>query len=173
MKNITPKLFDLVQYLQTLGKINYEVICESCGCNCLHKHGYYYRKADRLTRKLNPIPIQRLKCSNCGKTCSILPECIPPHRWYLWEIQQAVFLLVLSGKSYRNIAKEVIPCRKTISRWVSRFKEQFKHHADCIKSFCADMGRFAKFEIFWEACLKRWQLSTIMLTLNNSGVIVP
>lgn len=147
--------------------------CNNCGCCQWHKHGCYGRKSDRSGSKLNPILIQRYRCCNCGKTCSVLPECIPSRRWYLWEIQQAILVYVLAGNSYRNTAKKYLPSRRTISRWINRFREQFGVYADTLKSFCVELGRMDTFEGFWKEAFHRWSLSRIMLILNNSGVIVP
>ena len=77
--------------------------CPHCGHNKLWPHGTYDRKADRSNSAeptLNPIKISRYICCKCHRTCSQLPECIPPRRWYLWSIQQTAILLVLMGKLF-------------------------------------------------------------------------
>jgi len=173
MRNIIPEISSLVQYLLIRDDLTYTASCANCGSKHVHKHGCYLRKADRESRQLNPIPIQRFKCCDCGKTCSVLPECISPKRWYLWKIQQAVLLSVLLGKSYRAIAKELAPSRRTIGRWVGRLKEQFSVYADCLKSFHSALGYFDNFKEFWQECFDLWPLSKIMLILNNAGVVVP
>ncbi len=48
---------------------------------------------------LNPLKIQRYYCPSCRKTMSVLPECIPRNRWYLWSVQQVILLLFVQGVS--------------------------------------------------------------------------
>lgn len=156
-------------------KLSHSACCP-CGSVGLWLHGTYPRKADRSNvgeKSLNPIPIQRYYCPNCGKTCSALPECIPRHRWYLWEIQEAVFLLMLSGLSIRSIAKVVAPSRHTISRWFTRFKEQFLEHKNVLCSYMADLGRTDGFIDFWKMCSEKISLSKAMLLCHVSQVVVP
>ena len=64
--------------------------CPHCGLKILWQHGRYSRKADRrITRPLlDPVPICRYRCAGCRRTCSRLPECIAPRRWYHWLVQQ-------------------------------------------------------------------------------------
>lgn len=79
--------------------------CIHCGAGCLWSHGFYERKPDRPSGNgptLNPIPILRFYCKLCRRTCSVLPEAIPPRRWYLWSIQQAVIISVLMGKAFAH-----------------------------------------------------------------------
>lgn len=59
--------------------------CLYCGRLKVWLHGGYPRKADRTnsTDSLNPVMIQRYYCPECYKTFSVLPECLPPRRWYL------------------------------------------------------------------------------------------
>lgn len=147
--------------------------CPSCGKAGLWCHGVYYRKPDREGGNLNPIPIPRFLCPNCKHTCSVLPECIPPRRWYMWVINQAVLLLSLTGKSMRAIAKESTPSRHTISRWTARFKEQFNLHKDTLCGHLTEFGRTSGFSEFWEGCLKEMPLSQSMYLCHASGVIVP
>jgi len=173
MRNIIPDILTLVQYFELLSKSRSIWRCHNCGSRQSWKHGCYCRKADRDGQNLNPVPIQRLKCCGCGKTYSVLPECIPPRRWYLWKSQQDVLLLILSGESYSAIARKVLPSRSTISRWISHFKAKARDYADCLRSFHSELGRFDKFKAFWQECLKLWPLSKLMLNLNNAGVIIP
>lgn len=77
--------------------------CPSCGKAGLWCHGRYPRWPGRNLddRHLNPVFIPRFICPECGKTCSVLPECIPPRRWYLWAIQQMVLSAIVVGRSIR------------------------------------------------------------------------
>lgn len=150
--------------------------CCYCGYRKPRCHGHYTRKADRensTEKSLNSIEIPRFYCPICKKTCSVLPECIPPRRWYLWHIQQACLLLSFSGMSLRQIAKRSLPSRWTISRWLGRLKEQFELHALHLKSRFSEFGYSNSFERFWKNCLAKFSLSKAMLILNNLGVDIP
>jgi Homeodomain-like domain len=104
---------------------------------------------------------------------SVLPECIPPCRWYLWEVQQMALSLFLLGKSLRAIAQEVGPSRHTISRWMNRFKEQFLLHKDVLCTNIADFGRIIDFTDFWQNCLCHFSLAQAMRLCHASGVTIP
>ena len=105
MAIILPGINSLVEHLQALQKEpeSYRPKkCARCANVGLWCHGCYYRKTDRKDLGepcLNPIPILRFICPCCHSTCSVLPECIPPRRWYLWEVPQLIFLLLLAGNS--------------------------------------------------------------------------
>ena len=76
--------------------------CPHCGRTCLWAHGFYERKADRsVAGALNPVPVPRYCCAGCGRTCSRLPLCVCPLRWYGWALQQLVLSLILFGVSLR------------------------------------------------------------------------
>jgi len=150
--------------------------CSSCGNLGLWRHGSYPRNPHRPHapgQSLNPISIQRFYCPVCHKTCSVLPECIPPRRWYMWDIQQAVLLLCLSGKSLYAVAKEVAPSRPTIARWLARFKEQFRLHKDTLCNHVVELGRTIDFSDFWSTCFKQLSLGAAMRLCHVSGVHIP
>jgi transposase-like protein len=112
MRNIIANIEALAQHLKTFYS-NPELYrpdaCPNCGSSSLWCHGVYFRKADRSgsgETSLNPTPIPRFYCAACKRTCSVLPECLPARRWYLWATQQLVLLMVLSGLSYRQIAEK-------------------------------------------------------------------
>lgn len=150
--------------------------CASCGRLNPWLHGQYSRKADRINTSadsLNPILIQRYYCVGCGKTTSVLPECIPPRRWYLWEIQQVVLVLFLSGKSRCSIAKQTIPSRHTIARWARRFVEQYRLYKDVLCTQIIDLGRLTGITDFWSACFEQMTLGSAMRICYAAGVPVP
>jgi hypothetical protein len=112
MRPIIANIHHLAQYLRELS-LNPEKFkpdfCPTCGLKTLWNHGSYPRNSDRInlaSETLNPIKILRYYCPGCKHTCSVLPECIPPRRWYLWSMQYVVLLLVLSGMSYQEIGIE-------------------------------------------------------------------
>jgi hypothetical protein len=110
MREIIANIHSLAQHLKMMlqDPEHYKPgCCPHCGLDILWNHGVYLRKSDRLnppSQSLNLIPIPRFYCDGCKRTCSVLPECIPPRRWYLWATQQMVLSLVLLGISYRKIA---------------------------------------------------------------------
>lgn len=150
--------------------------CPHCGKSGLWGHGYRYRKSDRENddrQTLNPIPILRLYCPACKRTCSVLPECIPPLRWYQWLIQQIAMQLALSGMSHNRISQQVKPSRWTISRWMKRLADEFKTHALHLKTKWTWLGYYTSLNDFWSSLLNKISLSNAMLFLNNQNIFVP
>lgn len=150
--------------------------CLCCGKSNPRRHGCYPRKADRSSKpgeSLNPILIQRYFCASCRKTCSILPECIPPKRWYLWDVQQAALLLLLGDKSLNAASEKIVPSRYTIKRWLTSLKEQFLLHKDVLCNHFIELGRTNNFIDFWKTFLKNNLLSTAMRICHAAGVPIP
>ncbi len=150
--------------------------CIYCGKAHPWRHATYSRKSDRVNEannSLNSIIIQRYFCPECGKTFSVLPECIPPHRWYPWDIQQAVLILSLLGKSAYAIAKETIPSHHTITRWIVRFNEQFILHKDTLCVRFNEFGRTSGLAEFWQACFEQITLGAAMRLCHKAGVFIP
>jgi DNA-directed RNA polymerase subunit N (RpoN/RPB10) len=179
MVHIVAGILSLVQYLQSFGEVPSQLRLERCLC-CGRAnprlHGHYPRKTDRSWKpgeSLNPILIQRYFCPGCLRTCSVLPECIPPRRWYLWEVQQIALLLLLAGKSAYAAAKEIVPSRYTISRWTTELTEQFHLHKDVLCGHFIDLGRNISLSGFWQACLNKMPLSQAMRLCHVAGVPVP
>jgi hypothetical protein len=95
--------------------------------HCLIRWGYYKRwiyTAD--TEYL--LRVQRLRCKVCGRTHSLLPDFVHPHRRYTLDLQQQVVLwYVLTGLSWAslmdNLAEtgEAHPALSTTREWVSAF----------------------------------------------------
>jgi len=147
MRNIVPDILNLAQHLKILKeepKRYHPAHCEYCGHLILWSHGYYSRKSDRehaLAESLNPILIPRFFCPHCKKTCSVLPECIPPRRWYLWMTQQLILLQLLLKNSFNATHQSQTPpfrpSRSTIKRWWHRLQEQFQQQRDAL---CAHLN---------------------------------
>lgn len=177
MQGILTDITSLMQYLTILWKKEVTTDqCPHCGMSGLWRHGGYPRKADRSSNgsdSLNPIFIQRYYCRHCHKTCSVLPECIPPRRWYLWDVQQMVLALYIVGTSLRRIAKQSTPSRYTVSRWIKRFKEQFFLHKDALCHHRVDLGRTTDITDFWNVCFNHFSLAKAMRLCHVAGVTVP
>lgn len=179
MMHIVAGMDSLIQYLEKIKK-EPEILrpnrCHSCGKSGVWLHGCYPRKADRTNSgdlSLNPILIQRFFCPNCRRTSSALPTCIPPRRWYLWEVQQVALLFVLAKKSLHAIENKITSSRHTIKRWFSRFQEQFSFHKDILCNYFIELGRTVDFSDFWLTCFKKISLAEAMRLCHASGVPVP
>jgi Domain of unknown function (DUF6431) len=177
MSIILPVITSLMQYLESikndpgLFRPNRCPKCGRCGLWC---HGHYHRKADRENNgSLNPIPVLRFFCPHCDQTCSVLPECISPRRWYLWKIQQTALMLFLAGNSTKAIAKSILPSRHTISRWMARLKNQLNYHKDALGSHFTELGRMSNFADLWRACLDRSSLGQAMRICHEGGLQIP
>ena len=99
---IVPGINTLEQHLQRLATApeGYRPArCPDCGKAGLWWHGTYDRQADRRGRgqaNLNPIAIPRFFCRHCRHTCSCLPECLSPRRWYPWSVQQQALAVLVA-----------------------------------------------------------------------------
>lgn len=179
MRPIIPDINSLVQHISVVNKQPERLspsVCPHCGNTRLWGHGSYPRKSDKensSANSLNPISIPRFYCPNCGKTCSSLPECIAPHRHYLWVVQQQVVFLWVLGFSYWHISAVLTPSRWTISRWCRHLKKCFLLHADTLRNQHKEFGRCSTVTDFWLAVLYRFTLSRAMLLLNNAEVTIP
>jgi hypothetical protein len=178
---IIPNICSLDDYISYLVKNTHRALRpDNCPC-CNHPfpwiHCSYTRKADRENNNfecLNPVHIYRFFCNGCKRTFSILPECIPPRRWYLWAIQQVACSLVIAGHSLRLIAKKLQPSRSTIRRWRTRFREMFNMHLFHLCSRFPELGRSAcSMTLFWEACLSQMSLARAMFWINHDKGTIP
>ena len=150
--------------------------CPHCGHQGLWYHGWYGRQSSRRGLEqltVDPIPIQRFLCPRCGRTCSCLPEAIPPRRWYLWDVQQLALCLLLGGTSLNDLARQLQPCRQTLKRWWQRLRDRFDLQASTLRSHFAELGRWPGFAAFWSHCLDTMPLSGAMLCLYQAGVSIP
>ena len=123
MSRIVPQIVTLSQHLQTLKfePFRYRPLCcPFCGlAGKLHSYGVYFRKANRQREPDVPsfVPIPRFLCASCKRSCSRLPECLPPRRWYPWVIQQTLLTALLMGDSIQKVAHLVDVARQTGRRW--------------------------------------------------------
>lgn len=150
--------------------------CVHCKALTPWHHGHYERKADRENvshETLNPIPIYRFYCAHCHRTSSILPECIPPRRWYLWAVQQIGLLMMLTGQTAYTSAKQIKPRGRTLTRWLLELKKRHLEFQAYLKSWLSRLGYYPEFDAFWQHLLTLTTLSQVMCYLNANGVIVP
>jgi len=179
-RNIVEGIKDLKTYLIFLkekSQIFKPTSCLHCGLNVLWNHGVYFRKPDRNTsseNNVNPVPILRFICKSCKRTCSTLPECIPPKRWFLWDVQQCVLEDCFSEKSINSIHNKNEVSRHTINRWATwLIEDKFAQFAYRLKTLVPWLGANAAPTAFWTACFSKISLSKAMLTVNNLGGNVP
>ena len=185
MFRIVPGLLSLEQHLAALFRDPERYrppACATCGLARPWAHGCYTRKSDRPPHgdgRRNPIPILRYRCRNpaCRVTCSRLPACIPPRRWYLWVVQQAVLLAVLSGTSLSAAARHFAPlrgpARSTLGRWQSWLKDADPGWAFHLKARFPELARCGDGTAFWTGTLEQLGLIQAMTTLDGLGECVP
>jgi transposase-like protein len=146
--------------------------CPHCGYARVWRHGCYYRKADRSADgALNPVPVLRFLCGACPRTCSRLPQCIAPRRWFDWVMQQAVLLMVLSGVSVHRCARCSGRDRRTVRRWRDWLHERGEQFAFFLRSRWPELGRIAGFEAFWRNVIEEVSLQQAMTWLDRDLVV--
>jgi hypothetical protein len=158
--------------------------CPYCGKGSVWFHAVYYRNAGCERGVGCSAPVQRFLCTNedCERTCSVLPEYIPPRRWYHWAVQQMVLSLVLLGHSLTDIGDLMQtrhpnlprhPSLWTIQRWAQSLHGQFIHHRFHLCNRLPELGRCPSYQTFWQACFDQMSLSKAMLILNQAGHSIP
>ena len=179
MPRIVPAIASLEQHFKALHESpqTYRpACCPGCGLGGLWAHGEYWRKADRDTGELNPIAIPRFVCGRkrgCGQTCSVLPGCLSPRRWYDWAAQEAVLALLLAGTSVRACAQRLGRARSTVRRWWRGLQERHEGFAFHLRSHWSDLGRASSWRELWQGCLAQRPLREVMAWLDRQGIPVP
>ena len=178
MNRIVGSITSLVQHLiaiATDAEIYRPVACPHCRCAGMWRHGCYHRKADRHEgggESLNPVPVLRFLCRACERTCSRLPACIAPRRWYDWVVQQAVLVLLLGGGSLRQCARCSGRARSTVRRWGDWLHDRGDQFAFWLRSRLPELGRLADFASFWSNVIDGLSLQQAMVVLDRD-LIVP
>lgn len=177
-----PEILSLEQYLKELKNSGAHKFRPKCCPHCqrhgLRAHGHYNRKADRQLyphehSNLNPIPILRFYCPHCRRTCSVLPECIAPRRWYSWKEQEHCLVASFHESSVQKIAKKFLPSRQTINRWLHWVVDRFKEFRPDLQSRFPFLGYESEALNWWKKLLKKMRLSATMVILNKMGISVP
>lgn len=148
--------------------------CPHCGLKILWQHGRYSRKADRrVTRPLlNPVPIYRYRCAGCRRTCSRLPECIAPRRWYHWLVQQHSLSDRLNGTPAECGADDGAPAARRVSRWWCWLQDRGQVFAFHLSARFPERGRASEFGAFWRLVFATLGLPRAMAWLDQE-VSVP
>lgn len=144
--------------------------CPHCGGRRLWCHGCYTRKADR--RPLggpsgNPVPIPRFCCATCRRTCSRVPACIAPRRWYDWTVQQVVLRVQGEQGSLHAAARAGQVDRRTARRWSAWLAARGEVFAFHLRSRFPDWGRAGDTSAFWRTSLAERSLPTLMAWLDR------
>lgn len=96
--------------------------CQAEGA--LIRWGYYTRWACTAER-MHLLRIQRVRCKECGRTHSLLPDFLHPHRQYVLDLmQRAVRLYLLAGLSWARLLSSLAdpgPARSTVREWLNSF----------------------------------------------------
>lgn len=183
MRKIVPGIRTLEQHILTL-KNNRELYrpdcCDECGSTAINFNGCYPRKPDRRSpahKNLNPIPIPRFICKDCGASTSTLPEAIPQRHWYHWNDKQEVMENYLAKENYRSCSRimENRPSRPTISRWCKAWKSrwvQFRQVLNETANFITHLLPENHIAGYIQA-LREAPLSSLMLICHEKGLAIP
>ena len=157
------------------GEIYRPLNCPHCQAGGLWRHGFYHRKADHCAacdapRKL--VPVARFLCKSCCVTCSRLPACVAPRRWYGWGIQQIVLLLMLAEISVSQCSRSTHRARSSVRRWRDWLHERSDGFALALRSRFAELGKLSDFAAFWRHVMNELSLAQAMAWLDK-GLIVP
>lgn len=152
--------------------------CPHCGHQMVWFHGQYTRLADRESGSSSPfnlVPIPRFICAedDCRKTCSRLPQCIPPRRWYLWCVQQRALLTLLCGSSLKALAQSMMPARSTLKRWREWLILRNRDFQLYLAAHLPQLHRTAGWMEYWRDGFTAVGLSSMMAILDRTGVSVP
>ena len=178
MNRIVAGITSLAQHIETLSQTpeHYRPrSCPHCGVSPVWGHGHYFRKADlehRGEASANPVPIPRYCCAGCGQTCSRLPECIAPRRWYNWLWQQIGLRPMVEGRPATEQPPGPTPARRTIGRWWSWLQARSPLFRFYLSSRFPELGRVAADTAFWSQVFGTIGLSGAMTWLDQE-VSVP
>jgi hypothetical protein len=96
--------------------------CRAIGC--LIRWGTYERSA-RTGVVDYRILVQRVRCQACGRTHSLLPDFLHPHRHYVIRLLQHVAsLYLIAGLGWSRLMNRLPPpglARSTVREWIASF----------------------------------------------------
>lgn len=149
--------------------------CPHCGLGKLWRHGCYQRKVERgvgLIAPRDPVPVPRFRCVGCKRTCSRLPACIAPRRWYDWVVHQVLLRALAGGASLHAAARACAVDRHTARRWRAWLAARGETFAFFLCSRFPDWGRVGDSAAFWRTSLSERSLQELMAGLDRD-LLVP
>lgn len=180
MYRIVSGIITLQQHIETLHstpEVYRPAQCPHCGLAGLWRHGCYCRKSNRRPlpgeESLYLIEIPRFLCPGCCCTCSRLPSCMPPRRWYSWLFQQQVLQCLLIVNSLHGCSAKFFICRSTVRRWWNWLQLRTVEFEFFLRSRFPEWGRATDWNSFWRGCPDDMPLSEVMASLDNDGVEIP
>jgi transposase-like protein len=178
MHRILASVTTLEQHLVAVAATDCDIYrplaCPHCLVAGLWRHGCYHRKADRksdASESLNPVPVARYLCPTCERTCSRLPLCMAPRRWYDWAVQQMVLALLLLGHSIHHCCRSTCRARSTVRRWRDWLHARSEEFCFCLRSRFPELGRHAQRDAFWRHVIEGMSLATVMAWLDRDLVV--
>lgn len=178
MNRILASITTLAQHLHAVANdsdVYRPPACPQCSAAGMWCHGCYHRKADRSAsagESLNPVPVLRFLCPACQRTCSRLPACIAPRRWYDWALQQAVLLLLLAGCSVHQCCNCTHRARSTVRRWRDWLDARGDNFAFFLRSRFPELGRLPERVCLWCHVMQSMSLAQAMAWCDRE-LIVP
>jgi hypothetical protein len=173
MRRIVVGITSLEQHEQALEltpEIYRPASCPHCGIKILWSHGHYSRKADLCNRgeaNHNPVAILRYRCSVCRRTCSRLPECIAPRRWYNWCLQQSALYALLTNGKAQSPPPCPTPAPRTLGRWWHWLEERSAQFRFALTSRFPELGRAGDDATLWLGVLDSLGLARAMAWLDQ------
>jgi hypothetical protein len=148
--------------------------CPHCRSAGLWHHGCYHRKVDRSAAsnepRRNPVAILRFLCNACLRTCSRLPSCLAPRRWYDWAMQQTFLLLLLGGTSLHQGCRQSGRARSTLRRWRDWLHTRSAQFSFFLRSRSPELGRLPE-QDFWLQVISSMSLAGVMALLDQDLVV--
>ena len=91
------------KYDEVVDKVQLHQITCTCGCcGCMRKYGHYMRTVWFCGYE-TLLCIQRIQCTNCGKTHAVLLDILVPYSRIPLEDQRQIIIAGTSGKSCEHV----------------------------------------------------------------------
>jgi transposase-like protein len=178
LRCILPNIASLYEHVHRLLNQPMDYRPEKCPhCNHTHLwyHGHFTRKP-RGDSDIKEVKVPRWRCTDCRRTFSVLPSCVPPRRWYLWSVQQALLVCLLSGATQEQCAEDLAhlgPALCTIQRWWRWLKRKNNDFSHYLRSFKPEWGRTADWREFWRVAMADEPMRELMAYLAAQGLTIP
>lgn len=103
--------------------------CPSCGSSKLIKWGGYTRNAiyyKNGKKYENIIEIKRIRCNNCKKTHSIIPDFLVPYKIHIAEyINEVIKNKITKDNTYKISCEKYQISRQLLKSWLDCFNEHY------------------------------------------------